>query len=146
MAGFSGDGDKPRAHLRWARHPAQVQGVQPAGHDRYRQALGVCRVIFLAKVAEIPDGARKLIQVNGISVALFRHEGQFYALNNACPHRQGPLIRGVLESWGEGPVCAVRCPMHGWKFDLATGDSHGRPENATVYPLILQDDALYIEI
>src|SRR2546425_10300670 len=93
MAGFSGDGDKPRAALRWPRRPAQVQGVQPAGHDRYRQALGVCRVIFLAKVAEIPDGARKLIQVNGISVALFRQEGRFYALNNACPHRQGPLIR-----------------------------------------------------
>ena len=103
-------------------------------------------MIFLAKAAEIPDGARKLIQVNGISVALFHHEGRFYALNNACPHRQGPLIRGVLESWGEGPVCAVRCPMHGWKFDLATGDSHGRPENATVYPLIRRNDELYIEL
>src|SRR3989442_152373 len=105
MAGFSGDGDKPRAHLRWARSPAQVQGVPPAGHDRHRQALGVCRVIFLAKVAEIPDGARKLIQVNGISVALFRQEGRFYALNNACPHRQGPLIRGTLEKTAEGSGC-----------------------------------------
>jgi nitrite reductase/ring-hydroxylating ferredoxin subunit len=36
--------------------------------------------------------------------------------------------------------------MHGWKFDLATGDSHGRPGNATVYPLIRQNDELYIEL
>ena len=103
-------------------------------------------MIFLAKAAEIPDGARKLIQVNGVSVALFHHEGRFYALHNACPHRQGPLIRGTLAKTADGSGCSLRCPMHGWKFDLATGDSHGRPGNATVYPLILQDDALYIEI
>src|SRR2546428_12327596 len=108
MAGFSGDGDEPRAHLRRARRAAEVQGVEPAGRDCHRQALGVCRVIFLAKAAEIPDGARMLIQGNAISVALFHHEGRFYALNNACPHREGPLIRGVLASWGGGPVCAVR--------------------------------------
>jgi nitrite reductase/ring-hydroxylating ferredoxin subunit len=103
-------------------------------------------VTFLAKVAEIPDGERKLIQVNGVSVAVFHQEGRFYALNNACPHRQGPLIRGALENWGEGAVCAIRCPMHGWKFDLATGDSHGRPGNATVYSLMQKGDELYIEI
>jgi len=103
-------------------------------------------VIFLAKVAEVPDGARKLIQVNDISVALFHQEGRFYALNNACPHRQGPLIRGTLEKTAEGNGCFIRCPMHGWRFDLATGDSRGRPGNATVYPLIRQNDELYIEL
>jgi len=103
-------------------------------------------VIFLAKVAEVPDGERKLVQVNGVSVALFHHEGRFYALNNACPHRQGPLIRGTLEQSAEGGRCFIRCPMHGWRFDLATGDSHGRPGNATVYPLIRQDDELYITL
>jgi nitrite reductase/ring-hydroxylating ferredoxin subunit len=36
--------------------------------------------------------------------------------------------------------------MHGWKFDLATGDSHGRPGNATVYSLMQKGDELYIEI
>src|SRR3989441_1302400 len=69
--------------------------------------LGVCRVIFLAKAAEIPDGARKLIQVNGISVALFHHEGRFYALNNACPHRQRSEERRV------GKECRSRwSPYH----------------------------------
>ena len=36
--------------------------------------------------------------------------------------------------------------MHGWKFDLATGDSHGRPSNATVYAVVQQGEELYIEI
>lgn len=101
---------------------------------------------FLVKVSEIPEGERKLIQVNGVGVAVFHQEGRFYALDNACPHRQGPLIRGALENWGAGTVCAIRCPMHGWKFDLATGDSHGRPANATVYSLMQKGDELYIEI
>src|SRR2546425_344810 len=91
MAGFSGDGDEPRAHLRRARRPAEVQGVQPAGRDRHRQALGVCRVIFLAKAAEIPDGARKLIQVNGISVALFRQErSEERRVGKECRSRWSP--------------------------------------------------------
>ena len=101
---------------------------------------------FLAKATEIPAGERKLVKVNGLDVAIFHVEGRFYALNNSCPHRQGPLIRGTLENWREGPMCAVRCPMHGWKFDLATGDSHGRPANATVYAVVQTGDELYIEI
>lgn len=104
---------------------------------------------FLAKASEIPPGERKLLKVNGVDVAVFHQGGRFYALNNACPHRQGPLIRGTIVEPVEGSVeslCAIRCPMHGWKFDLATGDSHGRPENATVYPLIQQDGELYIEL
>jgi len=103
-------------------------------------------VTFLAKVSEIPDGARKLVTINGVAVALFRQGDRFYALNNACPHRQGPLSRGTVAAEAEGGSCFVRCPMHGWKFDLATGDSYGRPSNATVYAVTQQDESLYIEI
>lgn len=101
---------------------------------------------FLVKVSEIPEGERKLVTVNGVEVAVFHHGGRFYALHNACPHRQGPLIRGTVETAGDGARCFVRCPMHGWRFDLATGDSNGRPANATVYALDQRGEALYIEI
>ena len=106
---------------------------------------------FLAKTSKIAPGERKLIKVKGVDVAVFHQGGRFYALNNACPHRQGPLIRGTIVEPAGGPhgvdaPCAVRCPMHGWKFDLATGDSHGRPANATVYALTQQDGELYIEL
>ena len=101
---------------------------------------------FLVKTSEIPAGERKLIKVNGVAVAVFHQGDRFYALNNACPHRQGPLIRGTIVDAGEGSSCEIRCPMHGWKFAMATGDSHGRPANATVYSLVQQGEELYIEI
>ena len=101
---------------------------------------------FLAKASEIPEGERKLVKVNGVDVAVFRQGGRFYALNNACPHRQGPLIRGTVETAADGDGCFVRCPMHGWRFNLATGDSNGRPANATVYALDQRGEELYIEI
>jgi nitrite reductase/ring-hydroxylating ferredoxin subunit len=101
---------------------------------------------FLAKASEIGAGERRLIKVNGIDVALFRVGDQFYALNNACPHRQGPLIRGTMVESENGKGCSIRCPMHGWKFDLATGDSHGRPGNATVYALTQCGDELHIDM
>lgn len=101
---------------------------------------------FLAKASEIPDGECKLVTVNGVDVAVFRQGGRFYALNNACPHRQGPLSRGTVMAVDEGAGCFVRCPMHGWRFDLATGDSNGRPANATVYALDRRGEELYIEI
>ena len=103
-------------------------------------------MIFVAKAGEIPSGERKLVKANGLDVAVFHIGEHFYAINNECPHRQGPLIRGTIVR-GETPdVCEVRCPMHGWKFDLATGDSHGRPSNATVYVVVQQGEELYIEI
>ncbi len=102
--------------------------------------------MFLAKASEIPEGERKLVKVNGVDVAVFHQGGRFYALNNACPHRQGPLSRGTVEAAAEGTGCFVRCPMHGWRFDLATGDSHGRPANATVYAVIQKDESLYIKL
>jgi nitrite reductase/ring-hydroxylating ferredoxin subunit len=102
-------------------------------------------VTFLVKVSEIPAGDRKLVTVRGVPVAVFHIGNQFYAINNSCPHRQGPLIRGtIVES--NGGQCAVRCPMHGWKFDLATGDSHGRPANAAVYRVSLHGDELHIDL
>ena len=103
-------------------------------------------MIFLAKAGEIPRGERKLVKANGLDVAVFHIGERFYAINNECPHRQGPLIRGTIVQGDAGNVCEVRCPMHGWKFDLATGDSHGRPRNALVYPVVQQGEELYIEI
>jgi nitrite reductase/ring-hydroxylating ferredoxin subunit len=101
---------------------------------------------FLAKVSEILPGERKLITVQGTDVAVFHVADRFYAVNNSCPHRQGPLIRGTLLGADEERGCSVRCPMHGWRFDLETGDSHGRPGNARVYALVQRHDELYIDL
>lgn len=87
---------------------------------------------------ELKPGQSQLVQVDGKEFALFNVEGRLFAIDNKCPHRGGPLARGRLECTpspqssppqggegrdeGEGEgVWAVRCPIHGWLFDLATG-------------------------
>lgn len=64
---------------------------------------------------------------DGEEVALFNAEGQIRALSHRCPHRSGALSKGAVERVpdpadpGAGPTLAVRCPIHGWLFELSTG-------------------------
>jgi len=68
-----------------------------------------------AKVADIPTGTIHELQVDGKAVALANVEGKFYAINNTCLHRGGPLGQGELA----GRI--VTCPWHGWQYDVTTG-------------------------
>ena len=67
--------------------------------------------------SDVLPGSGKTVTVGGKEIAVFNVDGVFYALDNTCPHRGGPLGEGELEG------CAVTCPWHAWTFDLKTGDS-----------------------
>ena len=54
-------------------------------------------------------------EVQGVGVCLANVGGELSALDNVCPHRQGPLGQG----WVEGE--AVVCPWHSWAFNARTG-------------------------
>jgi len=66
----------------------------------------------------------KVVEVNGKSLALFRHGKKFFAIRSKCCHEGGPLAEGDIEDIvsenGERRPCVV-CPWHGWKFDLKSG-------------------------
>src|SRR5436853_329258 len=68
-------------------------------------------------LSDLDDGQKKLVMLGATPVALFRVEGQVYAIDETCPHRGGPLSQGDLQ----GHV--VHCPLHGWAFDVRTGES-----------------------
>ena len=89
---------------------------------------------------ELPPGGRKLIKLKNIEIALFNIAGTIYAIKNRCPHRSGPLIRGFVD-----PTGGVKCPMHGWRFDLRDGSSE-RPATATVYPTKVENGRLYLSL
>lgn len=93
----------------------------------------------VARLVDLAAG-RALVRVNGNDIALFRVGDRVYAIDNRCPHRSGPLIRGFVE---EGP--AIRCPMHGWRYDLATG-ACDRPARAVVYPVRLEGDKIAVRV
>jgi len=68
-----------------------------------------------AKVLEIPAGTIKEVQVAGQAIAVANVGGSFYAINNTCLHRGGPLGQGQLNAK------VVTCPWHGWEYDVTTG-------------------------
>jgi nitrite reductase (NADH) small subunit len=66
--------------------------------------------------------------VAGEEIAVFRQrDGQLFAVQNRCPHRQGALAEGIA---GGGKVI---CPLHAHKFDLATGEGSELHECVKVY-------------
>ena len=56
-----------------------------------------------------------MVVVNGRHVALFRLGDEFYALDNMCLHRGGPLCEGPIDN------DVVTCPWHGWSYEIRTG-------------------------
>jgi nitrite reductase/ring-hydroxylating ferredoxin subunit len=104
----------------------------------------------VATTAEIPPGGRKIVEVAGRSIGIFNLDGEFVALRNRCPHQGGPLceggLSGLVEATAPGaysysrPGEMLRCPWHGWEFDLRTGQSWFDPERTRVrrYPVSVE--------
>lgn len=72
-------------------------------------------------VNDVPAGTGCVGKINGCSIAIFNVDGAFFALDNACAHRGGPIGEGELE--GE----VVTCPWHSWEYNVRTGISITTP-------------------
>ena len=94
--------------------------------------------IEVARAEDIAEGEAKSIEHDGERIALFRVDGQIYALSDACPHAGGPLSEGWVEK-GE-----VVCPWHGWAFDLCPDKDPC--DGVTRYPVHLENGAVYLEL
>ncbi len=92
----------------------------------------------VAAVKDMPPGSRKLVHVGGRDVVVFNIRGEFFGVLNRCPHNAGPLcegtLTGIVESREPGdyalkrPGELIRCPWHGWQFDVRTGQSWCEPD------------------
>ncbi len=102
---------------------------------------------IVAAVTDLPPGSRKLLTVKGRPIAVFNLGGEFFGLLNRCPHQGGGLCEGLLTSAvtadapGEYRMSRhgeiIRCPWHGWEFDIRTGQSWCEPDRiqAKQYPV-----------
>ncbi len=98
--------------------------------------------VRLCGVGEAPEvGAVMEAEVGGVAVCLANVEGRLCALDNVCPHRQGPLGQGWLE--GE----AVVCPWHSWAFSIVTGVAEP-PEKVkvAVFPVKVDGEDVLVQI
>jgi nitrite reductase (NADH) small subunit len=94
-----------------------------------------------ARVVELPPGKIREYQLDGVTIALAHVEGKFYAINNVCLHRGGPLGEGELEG------TAVVCPWHGWKYDVTTGKLLTNPAVAVpCYPVEVRGEDVWVDV
>jgi nitrite reductase/ring-hydroxylating ferredoxin subunit len=93
----------------------------------------------VAKASDVAPGTSTTVTVRGREIGIFNIDGDYYALANRCPHAGGPLCQGrivaLVQSDGPGHYRLtqqqqfLRCPWHGWEFDIRTGQSWCDPDS-----------------
>ena len=97
-------------------------------------------IVSLGELEQVPLGQGHCFVVKGEEIAIFRQrDGAIFAIQNKCPHRQGPLSEGVV---GGGKVV---CPLHGHKFDLATGEGSEQCENVKTFKVWQEHGQIMLE-
>jgi 3-phenylpropionate/trans-cinnamate dioxygenase ferredoxin component len=91
----------------------EVEGSNPFAHPIHLPHMP--DFVTVAAASDLPPGQGKVVDVGARSIALFNVDGSFYAIDNTCPHRGGPLGAGFLHG------AHVTCPWHNWTFDVRTG-------------------------
>ena len=86
---------------------------------------------------ELPPEDRMIVELDGHSVGVFNVDGEYYALKNDCPHQRAPLcegkVTGTTSATEPGDIewkdagHILRCPWHGWEFEIETGESVFNP-------------------
>ena len=89
--------------------------------------------LVVGPAAEIPPGKKRIVEdpETGLSVGVFNIDGAFHAIKNVCPHLGAPLCQGSLHATHRPSDVSefradfagriLRCPWHGWEFDVVTG-------------------------
>jgi 3-phenylpropionate/trans-cinnamate dioxygenase ferredoxin component len=99
------------------------------------------RRVFIAQAADVPVGEGRVVEAEGKPLALFNVDGAFYALDNACTHRGGPLGEGDLEG------NMVVCPWHAWRWDVTTGSNANNPAvKMPCFPVSVHDGRVFVEL
>jgi nitrite reductase/ring-hydroxylating ferredoxin subunit len=93
----------------------------------------------VARVSEIAPGSCRIVSVRGREIGLFNIGGEYFALANRCPHKGAELCRGMIVGLAQSstpgeyhlvrPGEFIRCPWHGWEFDIRTGQSWCDPRS-----------------
>jgi len=99
-----------------------------------------CSVRLMA-AKDVPEGRGVCAEADGLKLAVFRQGEKFFALANSCSHLGGPLCKGEV---AEG---SVKCPWHGAKFSLTSGEVVGGPAKTgvTSFELEVRGEDLYVK-
>ncbi len=98
--------------------------------------------VRVAATKDIPLGDRILVELDGIRIAVFNLDGEFFAIEDVCTHDGGPLVEGEILEGGQ-----VQCPRHGARFDIRTGQALSMPafEPTPSYQVQVDGEDIYVE-
>ena len=96
----------------------------------------------LGSVDEVPEGSGREFRVGKRFIAVFHHGGEFFALEDACPHAGAPLSEGPVHNG------TIMCMWHAWRFNLRDGVCVNIPKAPPVptYPLSIRDGGLFVTL
>jgi nitrite reductase/ring-hydroxylating ferredoxin subunit/ferredoxin-thioredoxin reductase catalytic subunit len=94
----------------------------------------------VARVEDVPPGAVRHAKVGKRDIALARVGDEIFALSNVCRHAFGPLAEGFLEGF------ELRCPWHGWVYDVRTGETDHPNANVATYPAFIRDGEVFVTL
>jgi nitrite reductase (NADH) small subunit len=93
------------------------------------------------KTNEVPPGQIREFQLDGHTIAIANLGGSFYAIDNTCLHRGGPLGQGILEGQ------KVVCPWHGWEYDVTSGKVALNPAvGVNCYRVEVRGEDIFVEL
>jgi 3-phenylpropionate/trans-cinnamate dioxygenase ferredoxin component len=98
--------------------------------------------VKVAQVGELAPGEKKQLDLDGVEVALFNVDGEYYAIEDVCTHDGAPLAHGRFR--GE----EITCPRHGARFNVKTGAALCMPafEPVETYQLKIEGNDILIEV
>ncbi len=95
----------------------------------------------VCKVGDVPEGEGTTVQVGKKLIAVFRQNGQFYAIDDVCPHMGASLSGGYLENG------IVTCPWHAWRFRITDGTWADNPRiRIGCFPVRVEGDDVQVQV
>jgi nitrite reductase/ring-hydroxylating ferredoxin subunit len=97
--------------------------------------------VRVGSASDIPAGEGHVVDAAGKTIALFNVDGTYYATDNDCPHRGGPLGEGDLG----GTI--VTCPWHGWRWDVTNGANTNNPAiTVACFPVTVEQGEVFVDL
>jgi nitrite reductase/ring-hydroxylating ferredoxin subunit len=99
-------------------------------------------IYSVADAADVPPGTMLHVELDGLMIVIYNHDGEFYATSDICTHRRARLSDGYLD----GGI--VQCPLHFGKFDIVTGEPLNPPCTIPLatYPVTLDIERLLVDV
>lgn len=95
----------------------------------------------VCRVEDLPEGEGRTVEVGGKLIAVFRHGGRYYAIDDVCPHMGASLSGGFIEKG------IVTCPWHAWRFRLADGAWADNPRiQIGSFPVRVENGTIQVQL